>query len=75
MSNTDDERLIQSAARMITRAALRLITDDNHLWSERPCGTCRTITALLGEQFGCYEYARRKAAQRAAAPRLEISHD
>jgi hypothetical protein len=60
----EDERVIQAAVRVFTRSALRLITEDNHLWSTRPCSTCRTITALLGESFGCDAYRIRDVARR-----------
>lgn len=60
----DDERVIQAAVRLLMRSALRLITEDNHMWSTRPCSTCRTITALLGEPFGCDAFRIRDAARR-----------
>jgi len=56
----NDERVIQAAARVLTRTALRLLQDDNHMWSARPCATCRAISEILAEPFGCVEYARRK---------------
>ena len=30
-----------------------LLSLDNHNWSNRPCSTCRAVTALLGADFGC----------------------
>lgn len=37
-------------------AILRLIQNDPHGWSSRPCQTCQTITGLVGKSFGCYFY-------------------
>lgn len=55
--------IIEAAARMQLSAALDMIYTDSHSWSERPCGTCRAITGLLGKPFGCYRYqAERNAA-------------
>ena len=58
-SRRHDERLIQAAARVLTRTALRLLQEDSHTWSIRPCPTCQAISGVLGEPFGCIEYARR----------------
>ena len=49
--------IIQVAARMQLSAALDMLQEDSHQWSERPCPTCRAITGLLGRVFGCYKYA------------------
>ena len=56
--------MIDEEAKIIVRAAANLILDavsdclygDPHQWSNRPCGTCRTITLLVGKPFGCYRY-------------------
>lgn len=37
----------------VTEAMLRLIESDPHLWSKRPCQTCRAVSALAGRSFGC----------------------
>jgi len=44
---------------VISDAAIRLIEDDPHQWSKRPCPTCRSISSLIGKPFGC----NRRAAQ------------
>ncbi len=36
-----------------TDAAFRLIEEDPHQWSSRPCQTCRAISNLIGRPFGC----------------------
>jgi hypothetical protein len=33
--------------------ALRVLNYDDHRWSYRPCTTCRTVSNVLGEPFGC----------------------
>jgi hypothetical protein len=43
--------------------AFRLLQEDNHNWSTRPCSTCQGITELIGKPFGCVEYKLRKAAK------------
>lgn len=34
-------------------AAFDLIETDPHSWSPRPCPTCRTVSTLIGRDFGC----------------------
>ena len=50
-----------------TKAFMRPIADllyaDSHYWSARPCPTCRTITQLIGEPFGCIRFAINKRHQ------------
>lgn len=38
---------------------LRLIEQDPHGWSKRPCETCRQISAIGGRPFGCVKKAAR----------------
>ena len=45
--------IVQAAARVLMGTALDLIQADPHHWSERPCGTCRSISAIVGRPFGC----------------------
>ncbi len=44
---------------------LRLIEEDPHQWSTRPCHTCTTISNLTKVRFGCVrlEYEKRMLAQ------------
>jgi len=49
---------IQAAAQLMMDAVLRLMQDDPHQWSSRPCPTCRSVSSLVGKPFGCYEYQR-----------------
>lgn len=39
--------------------AIMAFSDDNHDWSNRPCPTCKTITAALKVPFGCYAFQQR----------------
>lgn len=60
---------LQAAARSYTRTMAELLYKDNHYWSERPCGTCKTISALIGEPFGCYRYAEDRRRQQRTGER------
>ena len=57
----DAEKTVQAAARLIAKAALDLFVFDSHRWSDRPCTTCKQISTLIGEPWGCYEYQLRKS--------------
>jgi hypothetical protein len=61
----NDQDIVRAAAGVLLEAALRLIQDDPHQWSERGCPTCRAVGAIIGKPFGCYAYAQQRAAQRA----------
>ena len=37
----------------VSDAIVRLIEGDPHQFSTRPCQTCRTVSALANEAFGC----------------------
>lgn len=63
MASGDDEaavtsRAVQLAAGVVVAAILDLLQVDPHQWSTRPCGTCRTISALASRDFGCVLYAK-----------------
>jgi hypothetical protein len=60
------EDVIRAAVNVIVEPLLRMLQDDPHQWSTRPCETCRAIESLTGKPFGCYLYAhrRRMAAQK-----------
>lgn len=60
MSDDTIKKVIQEAAQMLLDVVLNELQSDPHSWSERPCSTCRTISAIVGRPFGCYEYARLK---------------
>lgn len=60
------EEVIRAAVNIIVEPLLRLLQDDPHSWSTRPCDTCRTIQSLTGKAFGCYLYAQK---QRTVVPK------
>ena len=62
MSDIDD--VINACAMRLCKAGFDLLQADPHQWSERPCPTCRSITALIGSDFGCNLYAKQMAAHR-----------
>lgn len=49
--------VVQAAAHVLIDAALRLIEQDPHQWSMRPCATCRSVSAIVGRPFGCVKKA------------------
>lgn len=57
--------IVRAAANVLAGAALQLIQDDPHQWSERSCQTCRAVGSIIGKPFGCYVYAQQRAEQRA----------
>lgn len=54
------KEIVTEIVAVIMDPVLRLIQDDPHQWSIRPCQTCRGIGAIIGKPFGCYEYQRRR---------------
>ena len=56
--NTDEINvLIDEVGKRVYLPALKLIQGDPHQWSNRGCQTCRTISNIIGESFGCVLYA------------------
>ena len=54
-----DREEISTALSMLMDTIMSLLQEDPHSWSTRPCGTCRTISGIVGRPFGCYEYQRK----------------
>lgn len=44
--------------KMIPRVALDLFVADQHRFGSRPCGTCRQISNIIGEPWGCSAYGQ-----------------
>lgn len=44
---------MKAAALALVDAALRVIEGDPHMFSTRPCQTCRTVSSLVARPFGC----------------------
>lgn len=40
--------------------AIRACSEDMHLPTTRPCETCRKMTELLEEPYGCYWYRSKR---------------
>ena len=53
-----NERIDSASYKLLTEA-LRLISNDMHTASSRPCATCNTISAIMGEAFGCKRKERK----------------
>lgn len=60
----ETEDVIVSAARVLMKLAAELIYRDAHYWSTRPCATCKAITGLIGEPFGCDRMRFEKRAEK-----------
>lgn len=56
----DTDAAVRSAASMLMEAALRVLENDPHSWSKRPCSTCETVSSLAGRPFGCVAHANSK---------------
>ena len=52
--------ILDAAVAKATEQIADLIYVDPHQWSNRPCQTCRAITAAMGKPFGCYRYQRER---------------
>lgn len=48
------------------RDTLRLVSQDMHGTSTRPCDTCKQVTKAFGEPFGCVAFHKKVAAKRDA---------
>ncbi len=60
----EDNDIIRAAVKVITEPMLRLLQDDPHQWSDRPCATCQSISSMIGTNFGCYLYTERRRIQK-----------
>lgn len=49
----EQEYTIGLVKRILLKPILDLIQNDPHQWSSRPCSTCRTISQMIEEPFGC----------------------
>ena len=45
--------LESEALKLIPLAALDVFATDPHRFSNRPCGTCKTVSAIIGREWGC----------------------
>jgi len=59
-ATTSLEGRIAALEKIIPQAVNDLIYRDSHMWSDRPCGTCKTVSSLIGQPFGCERRAAEK---------------
>ena len=52
----NNESIIKAAINVLIEPILKLLQDDPHQWTSRPCTTCKTITSMIGESFGCIKW-------------------
>jgi hypothetical protein len=57
---------VRAAASLILEAALRVLDEDGHQWSSRPCSTCRFVSSVYGKPFGCRRVEIEREARIAA---------
>jgi len=53
------EAVEQSVERTLLNQALDLMSQDMHTVSSRPCETCKFISKVWGQPFGCYKFQKR----------------
>lgn len=53
-----DAAAIRGTASIVVEAILRLLDEDPHDFTSRPCQTCRAVTSLAGRAFGCVRVAK-----------------
>ena len=70
-----EERIVQAAAKLILKQVLNLLQGDPHQWSSRPCPTCRTISGIVGEPFGCVLHAQQKKRVQSADEAVDAALD
>ena len=58
------EQIMDVAVKKVMVPVLALLQNDNHAWSKRPCSTCRAVTSIVGEPFGCVLYAEQEASRK-----------
>lgn len=56
--------LEEQSVKMIPKAALDIFADDQHRFSTRGCATCRNISLLIGEPWGCMALAEKRRQSR-----------
>ncbi len=55
--NEDEAKIIvKAAASIVIDAVVGAIQNDGHVYSSRPCETCRAVSGIIGKPFGCYKY-------------------
>jgi len=49
----------QSVERTLLNQTLEMMSNDMHTVSSRPCQTCKFISNVLGQPYGCYKFQKR----------------
>lgn len=60
MSEVEIDRLITVFATRLYGQAFKLLEEDPHQFSSRGCATCRSVSGIIGRDFGCIAEAKRK---------------
>lgn len=46
----------KDGGRLLAQVVADLVYVDPHDWSNRPCATCRAVSAIIDRPFGCDRY-------------------
>ena len=56
MDDVEAKQIVKAAAGIVIDAVIDAIQNDGHIYGNRPCETCRTISGIINKPFGCYKY-------------------
>jgi hypothetical protein len=51
---------VSAAVEILLHPVLRLLQNDPHQWSTRPCATCQAVSSIVNRPFGCVLFAKNK---------------
>lgn len=54
---------------LVAETVARTIESDPHVFSTRPCQTCKAVSGLVGRAFGCVAASQAHFGLRGGAPR------
>ena len=54
---------VENAHARLTKAAIEIWDTDRHNFSTRPCTTCRVLSVIVGEDWGCLAKRRGTKAE------------
>lgn len=60
-NHDNDENVVRRVVKGMSDAIGDIIYRDPHEWSERPCPTCRVVTAFFGWDYGCVRFGKESA--------------
>ena len=64
MTDKELEQFVRVSVKVLMDAVVETIGIDGHAWSDRPCQTCKAVSGLIGQSYGCYWYQAKRMAER-----------